>query len=89
MPVLIFLCIILSNWHSSIDVGVENGEIVANVTRFKPEPALLRTDADLTLMYLTANKIIYTGKVNDPWFRNQGIRYSNGSVWELYCIPRR
>ncbi|KAH8649739.1 hypothetical protein BGZ60DRAFT_437287 [Tricladium varicosporioides] len=37
-------------------------------SEFIPIPELSHTDADLTLLFLT-NRAIYTGEVNDPWFK--------------------
>ncbi|KAH7113242.1 hypothetical protein B0J11DRAFT_595485 [Dendryphion nanum] len=39
-----------------------------NILSFEPIPELVRFDADTSLIFLTAQGIGFTSKVNDPWF---------------------
>lgn len=53
---------------------------------FKPE--LTRTDADVTLLFLSAPRVLYTEAINDPWYsaHRQGsrARHDDGSGIPLY-----
>jgi hypothetical protein len=40
---------------------------LTNDSNIEPIPALNRTDADLFLIFLSANDILYPKEVNDPW----------------------
>ncbi|KAL1651891.1 hypothetical protein SLS58_000014 [Diplodia intermedia] len=44
-----------------------NGTVDPN-SAFVPMPSLLRVDADVVLIFLSANEIGYSGAVDDPWY---------------------
>ncbi|KKY13326.1 hypothetical protein UCDDS831_g09109 [Diplodia seriata] len=44
-----------------------NGTVDPN-SAFVPMPSLLRVDADMVLIFLSANEIGYSGAVDDPWY---------------------
>ncbi|KAH7053229.1 hypothetical protein B0J12DRAFT_622697 [Macrophomina phaseolina] len=51
-----------------MDATVLNGTMNNTNTDFVPVPALQQTDADLHLIFLSANSIIFTQMVDDPWY---------------------
>lgn len=51
-----------------MDAVVINGTMNNTNTDFVPLPALQQTDADLHLIFLSANSIIFAQEVNDPWY---------------------
>lgn len=59
---------------------------------FDPMPALRRPDADMVLVFLSANEIAYIGPVEDPWYSanakySQVKEYENehpGKIWTYY-----
>lgn len=56
------------NWTSGTDAFVMNGSMKNNNSDFFPIPALAQTDADVHLVFLSANSITFTQEVNDPWY---------------------
>ncbi|EKG10119.1 hypothetical protein MPH_12719 [Macrophomina phaseolina MS6] len=51
-----------------MDATVLNGTMNNTNTDFVPVPALQQTDADLHLIFLSANSIIFAQMVDDPWY---------------------
>ncbi|KAK7525364.1 uncharacterized protein IWZ02DRAFT_233114 [Phyllosticta citriasiana] len=56
---------------------------------FYPIPELARTDADVSLFFLSANDVLFTDGTNDPWYSARGEAYkardvTTGEVVEMY-----
>jgi hypothetical protein len=46
-----------------------NGSLLTPYSSFVPIPEIQRLDADVVLIFLSANEITFAAETNDPWFR--------------------
>lgn len=55
--------------NSALNVEFVNGTVCQENSSFIPIPQLLVPDADLLVVFLSGNGVVYLHQINDPWYR--------------------
>ncbi|KAK8099910.1 hypothetical protein PG999_010284 [Apiospora kogelbergensis] len=54
---------------SSMAFHLDQGSVMLNDSAFNPDPAIVRQDGDVTLIFLSGNGLIFVPQADDDWYR--------------------
>lgn len=66
--------------YSVIKASTENNKIYAPGSHFTPVQSIFRQDADMYLIFLSRNGVIYEKRVDDDWYRTSAAPLGNLSI---------